>query len=50
MRDTQKTLESLQEELKACEDLETVKAQIKEIMSKISKLKTEVGTEKMAED
>lgn len=50
MRDTQKTLESLQEELRACEDLETVKARIKEIMSKISKMKTEVSAEKMVED
>ncbi|KAK8830920.1 hypothetical protein WA577_003620 [Blastocystis sp. JDR] len=41
LRETQKTLETLQEELNACEDLETVKARSKDITGKIAQVKAE---------
>ena len=49
MRETQKTLETLQEELNACEDLETVKARSKDITGKIAQVKAEVGEREMRE-
>lgn len=44
MRDTQKALDAIQEELSASEDLDTVKARIKELATKANQLRSEVGT------
>lgn len=43
MRDTQKALDAIQEELSASEDLDTVKARIKELTTKSNQLRSEVG-------
>ena len=43
MRDTQKALDAIQEELSASEDLDTVKARIKELTAKSNQLRSEVG-------
>ena len=44
MRDTQKALDAIQEELSASEDLDTVKARIKELTAKSNQLRSEVGS------
>lgn len=43
MRDTQKALDAIQEELSASEDLDRVKARIKELTAKSNQLRSEVG-------